>query len=256
MKWARGTTGGGAEVTGVIADDMLHPRAALGSDRAAGEAIPLADVRLLAPVVPGKFIGLWNNYKAAAEKNGNEHPEHPLYFFKADTSLSGPGAAVVLPESAGRVVFEGELGIVIGKTCKDISPEEAKDAIFGYTCVNDFTSLTILNADPSFPQWTRAKSFDGFGVVGPVIETELDWRELTINVLVNDRQRQSYPAADMILPPEQIVSYLSRDMTLNPGDLIACGTSIGAAPVKAGMAVEVVIDGIGRLGITMAAPAE
>ena len=96
MKWARGTTGDGAEVTGVIADDMLHPRAALGSDRAAGEAIPLADVRLLAPVVPGKLIGLWNNYKAAAEKNGNEHPEHPLYFFKADTSLGGPGAAIVL----------------------------------------------------------------------------------------------------------------------------------------------------------------
>jgi len=256
MKWARGTTSGGTEVTGVIMGEVLHPRAALGSDQAVGEAIPLENVTLLAPVVPGKFIGLWNNFKAAAEKSGHEHPEHPLYFFKADTSVCGSGATVVLPDSAGRVVFEGELGIVIGKTCRDISPEEAKDAIFGFTCVNDFTSLTILNADPSFPQWTRAKSFDGFGVVGPVIETELDWRELTINVLVNDRQRQSYPAADMILSPEQIVSCLSRDMTLNPGDLIACGTSLGAAPVKAGMAVEVVIDGIGKLSVNMAASAE
>lgn len=256
MKWARGTTDDGEEVTGVIAGDMLHPRAALGSHTPAGDAIPLADLTLLAPLVPGKFVGLWNNFKAAAEKGGMEHPNHPLYFLKADTSLCGPDATVELPESAGRVVFEGELGIVIGKTCKDISPDEAKDAIFGYTCVNDFTSLSILNADPSFPQWTRAKSFDGFGVVGPVIETELDWSALTIRVLVDERERQSYPAADMILPPEQIVSCLSQDMTLNPGDLIACGTSIGARPVKPGMTVEVVIDGIGGLGVTMKAPPE
>ena len=256
MKWARGTTGDGTEVTGVIADDMLHPRVALGSDTAAGDAIPLADVTLLAPVAPGKFIGLWNNFKAAAEKGGMEPPQHPLYFFKADTSLCGPGATVELPTSAGRVVFEGELGIVIGKTCKNISPEGAKEAIFGYTCINDFTSLNILNAESSFPQWTRAKSFDGFGVVGPVIETEVDWSALTFKVRVNERERQSDPAADMILPPEQIVSCLSQDMTLNPGDLIACGTSIGARPVKPGMAVEVVIDGIGNVGVTMSAPPE
>lgn len=256
MKWARGTTGDGTEVTGVIAEDMLHPRAALGSETAAGDPIPLADVTLLAPVVPGKFIGLWNNFKAAAEKGGMDHPEHPLYFFKSDTSLCSQGALVALPASAGRVVFEGELGIVIGKTCRNISPEDAKDAIFGYTCINDFTSLDILTADPSFPQWTRAKSFDGFGAVGPVIDTDVDWNALTIKVLVNDRERQSYPASDMILPPEKIVSCLSQDMTLNPGDLIACGTSIGARPVKAGMAVEVVIDGIGSLGVTMSAPSE
>ena len=150
-------------------------------------------------------------------------------------------------------MFEGELGIVIGKTCKDISLEDAEEAIFGYTCINDFTSLNILTADPSFPQWTRAKSFDGFGVVGPVIETEVDWRELTIKVLVDGRERQSYPAADMILPPAQIVSALSQDMTLNPGDVIACGTSIGARPVKPGMVVDVVIDGIGTVGVTMVA---
>jgi 2-keto-4-pentenoate hydratase/2-oxohepta-3-ene-1,7-dioic acid hydratase in catechol pathway len=158
---------------------------------------------------------------------------------------------VALPASAGRVVFEGELGIVIGRTCKDATPEEAAEAILGYTCVNDFTSLDILNADPSFPQWTRAKSFDGFGAVGPVIETDVDWRTLTIQVLVNGRERQSYPASDMILPPEVIVSCLSRDMTLNPGDLIACGTSLGARPVKAGMEVDVVIEGIGTLSVSM-----
>lgn len=256
MKWARGITGDGTEVTGFIADDMLHPRAALGSDAAAGDAIPLADVTLLVPLAPGKFIGLWNNFKAAAEQGGMVHPEHPLYFFKADTSLCGPGATVALPTLAGRVVFEGELGIVIGKTCKDISLEDAEEAIFGYTCINDFTSLNILHADSSFPQWTRAKSFDGFGAVGPVIETEVNWRALTIKVLVDGRERQSYPAADMILPPAQIVSCLSQDMTLNPGDLIACGTSVGARPVKPGMAVEVVIVGIGNLGVTISAPLE
>lgn len=238
----------------MIVDDMLHPRAALGSETATGAAVALADLTLLAPVVPGKFIGLWNNFKAAAEKGGMAHPERPLYFCKADTSLSGPGAEVVIPSSAGRVVFEGELGIVIGQTCKDITPEQADDMIFGFTCINDFTSLDVLNADPSFPQWTRAKSFDGFGVAGPVIETDVDWKELTITVLVNDRERQSYPADDMILSPAQIVSCLSHDMTLHPGDLIACGTSLGARPVKPGMAVDVVIEGIGRVGVTMAAP--
>lgn len=254
MKWARARQGDGTEVTGVIMDDMLHPRAALASDAATGEAIALGDLTLVAPVAPGKFIGLWNNFKAAAEKGGLAHPEHPLYFCKTDTSLSGPGAEVVLPPSAGRVVFEGELGIVIGKTCKNVTPEQAEDFILGYTCINDFTSLDVLNADPSFMQWTRAKSFDGFGVAGPVIETDVDWRALTIQVLVNDRERQSYPAADMILSPKQIVSCLSQDMTLNPGDLIACGTSLGARPVKPGMAVDVVIEGIGRVGVTMVAP--
>jgi 2-keto-4-pentenoate hydratase/2-oxohepta-3-ene-1,7-dioic acid hydratase in catechol pathway len=163
---------------------------------------------------------------------------------------------VEIPEAAGRVVFEGELGIVIGQTCKAVTPEAAEAAILGYTCVNDITSLDVLNADPAFPQWTRAKSFDGFGVVGPVIETGLDWRGLVIKTLVNGRERQSYEASDIILPPAEIVSRLSQDMTLNPGDLIACGTSLGARPIKAGQEVEVVIEGIGGVSVTMTAPGE
>jgi 2-keto-4-pentenoate hydratase/2-oxohepta-3-ene-1,7-dioic acid hydratase in catechol pathway len=254
MKWARGRTATGEIVTGVIEGDALHPRAALGADEATGEAIALSDLTLLPPVVPGKFIGLWNNYKAAAEKGGNEHPTHPLWFLKADTSLAGPGAEVAIPESAGRVVFEGELGIVIGATCKDATEAEAEAAILGYTCVNDITSLTVLTADPSFPQWTRSKSFDGFGVIGPVIETGLGWSGLTVTVNVDGRERQSYEASDMILTPLEIVRLLSHDVTLNPGDVIACGTSLGARPVKAGQVVEVVIDGIGTLPVTMVAP--
>jgi 2-keto-4-pentenoate hydratase/2-oxohepta-3-ene-1,7-dioic acid hydratase in catechol pathway len=218
--------------------------------------VPLAELTLLAPVQPGKFIGLWNNFKAAAEKGGQQHPTHPLYFIKADSSITGHGASVELPLAAGRVIFEGELGIVIGKTCKNASLEQAAEAIFGYTCINDITSLDVLQADPSFAQWTRAKSFDGFGVVGPVIETDVDWAALTISVLVNGKERQSYPASDMILTPHEIVMLLSKDMTLNPGDLIACGTSLGARPVKPGMVVEVVIEGIGGVSVTMTAPAE
>lgn len=254
MKWGRGRTQGGKDVIGVIEDEVFHPRVGLGSKEPAGDPLPMSAITLTAPVKPGKFIGLWNNYKAAAAKGGMDHPAHPLYFFKSDSSLSGPNAEVVLPVAAGRVVFEGELGIVIGRACKNVTPDQAQDAIFGYTCVNDMTSLDVLTADPSFPQWTRAKSFDGFGVVGPVIDTAVNWRDLTVKVFVNGRERQSYNTSDMILPPEQIVSLLSQDMTLNPGDLIACGTSLGARPIKAGMNVEVQIVGIGGVSVTMTAP--
>jgi 2-keto-4-pentenoate hydratase/2-oxohepta-3-ene-1,7-dioic acid hydratase in catechol pathway len=255
MKWGRGHIADGSEIIGVIDNHEFHPRVGLGSEISAGVSVPISEVTLLAPIRPGKFIGLWNNYKAAAEKGGMEHPTHPLYFFKSDSSLSGQNADVELPISAGRVIFEGELGIVIGKICKEVTAEKAEEAIFGYTCINDITSLDVLHADPSFPQWTRAKSFDGFGVVGPVIETTLNWQELTVKTLVNGRERQSYLTSDMILSPAEIISCLSQDMTLNPGDLIACGTSLGVRPIKPGMAVEVVIEGIGGVSVTMKAPA-
>ena len=254
MHWARIRTPEGADLVGVIDGDHLSPRTALGADAAAGDPVPLAGATLLPPCVPGKFIGLWNNFHAAAEKNGWAIPEHPLYFLKPATALAGHGATVTMPAAARRVIFEGELGVVIGKTIRNATPEQAAEAILGYTCVNDFTALDLLDADSSFRHWTRAKGFDGFGVVGPVIATGLDWRALTVRVLVGGRERQSYPAADMILGPEDLVSRLSGDMTLEPGDLIACGTSVGARPVRAGDGVEVVIEGIGTLAVTMAAP--
>lgn len=251
MAWARIRTADEETVTGIIQGDMLLPRASLGSTIPAGAPIPLKDAALLAPCTPSKFIGLWNNYHASAERNGWAIPTHPLFFLKPASSIVGEGAEVVLPPSAGRVVFEGELGIVIGSPCKAASVEEAEAAILGYTCVNDLTSLDILNADPAFPQWTRAKGFDGFGVIGPVIATGLDWRQLTVRTLVNGRERQSYPAADMILSPPEIVRLLSQDMRLMPGDVIAVGTSIGARPVKGGDVVSVSIDGIGAVTVTM-----
>ncbi|MGC9419984.1 MAG: fumarylacetoacetate hydrolase family protein [Rhodovulum sp.] len=251
--WARIRTADGQILTGVIEGDALHPRAALGSDEAAGAPVPMAGATLLAPCEPRNFICLWNNFHAAAEQNGWTPPDHPLFFLKPASSVAGPGATVTLPAAAGRVIFEGELGIVIGKPCKDATPDQAAEAILGYTCVNDLTSLDILNADPSFKQWTRSKGYDGFGVMGPVIATGLDWRDLAIRVLVGGRERQSYPAADMIYSPAEIVSKISGDMTLMPGDIIACGTSVGARPVKAGQVVEVVIEGIGGVEITLAA---
>jgi 2-keto-4-pentenoate hydratase/2-oxohepta-3-ene-1,7-dioic acid hydratase in catechol pathway len=144
-------------------------------------------------------------------------------------------------------VYEGELGLVIGRMCKNLQPEEARSAIFGVTCINDVTALDLLTRDTSFAQWTRAKGSDTFGVFGPAIATGLDLETLVVRTLVNGRERQNYPCSDMIFSPAQIVSALSKDMTLMPGDVIACGTSLGVLPMKPGSVVEVIIDGIGTL---------
>ena len=213
-----------------------------------GATLALGDVRLLAPVRPARFIGLWNNFHELAAKLGSAIPTEPLYFLKSPGSIQHPEGAIVPPAGyADKTLYEGELGIVIGRTCTNVSESDAEQAIFGYTCVNDVTALDILNADPSFPQWARAKGCDTYGPVGPAIATGLDWSALRVRVLLNGRERQNYPAGDMILPPARIVSLISREMTLEPGDLIACGTSVGALPMRAGMVVEVVIDGIGTL---------
>lgn len=246
----------GAEGFGTLEGETVHVHAGgmFEAPAPTGEALALGEVRLLAPVRPGKFIGLWNNFHALAAKLGNAIPEQPLFFLKAASSLLDPGGAIVAPPGyAGKVLYEGELGIVIGRRCRDADEAEAAAAIFGYTGVNDVTALDLLHADPSFPQWARAKSCDTFGPVGPAVATGLDWSALTVRTLLNGRERQSYPAADMILPPPRIVSLLSREMTLDPGDLIACGTSIGALPMRPGMTVEVVIDGIGTLRNEVAA---
>lgn len=252
MAWGRVQTADGRILSGVLTETTVQPMTEFGGSTPAGPTESLAGSTHLAPCKPGKFIGLWNNYRAAAEKNGNAIPTTPLWFLKPDTSVVGHGATVTLPPQAGRVIFEGELGVVIGTPCRNATLAEAEAAILGYTCINDLTSLDILNADPSFPQWTRAKGFDGFGVIGPHIVSGLDWRDLTIRTLVNGRERQAYPAADMILSPAEIVHHLSQDITLMPGDVIAVGTSLGARPVKAGDVVAVVIDGIGAAEITLA----
>jgi 2-keto-4-pentenoate hydratase/2-oxohepta-3-ene-1,7-dioic acid hydratase in catechol pathway len=254
MLWGRVKTAEGDIISGEIRDGHIIPGTGLGDIAPDTAALSLADAIWLSPCAPGKFIGLWNNYHAAAEKNGHAIPDHPLWFLKPLSSIVGHGAEVALPIAAGRVIFEGELAVVIGKRCHMASAIEAEAAIFGYTCVNDLTSLDVLNANPAFPQWARAKGFDGFGVIGPVIATGLNWRDLSIRVLVNGRERQAYSASDMILPPADIVRKLSFDMTLEPGDVIAVGTSLGVRPVKIGDQVSVVIDGIGALDVTLSQP--
>ena len=214
----------------------------------AGQMLPLGSVQLSIPCVPSKLIGLWNNYHAQAAKQALGIPAEPLWFIKAASSYLADGQPFAAPVSYdGRVVYEGELGLVIGKTCKNIAVEAAAEAIFGLTCVNDVTALDVLARDASFAQWTRAKSFDTFGIFGPCIATGLDWQALSVRTLVNGRERQNYPCSDMIFSPAQIVASLSREMTLQPGDVIACGTSLGVLPIKPGTLVEVSIDGIGVL---------
>lgn len=218
-----------------------------------GESLPLADIRLTAPVTPGAFIGLWNNFHEAAQKQGHATPEFPLYFLKNPRCVIGPGEAIRPPAGyAGKVLYEGELGLVIGRTVSDADEAEAAAAIFGLTCVNDVTALDLLFADASFPQWARAKGCDSFGPIGPAIATGLDPSALRVKVALNGRVRQDYPLNDMIIPPARIVSLISREMTLRPGDVIACGTSVGALPMRPGMVVEVTIEGIGTLSNTYA----
>lgn len=213
-----------------------------------GQQLALADVAALPPCRPGKVIGLWNNFRAAAAKNNWAEPAEPLYFLKSPGSVVGHDAPIPVPAAYdGRVASEGELAIVIGRTARAVTSDGAAACILGYTCANDVTAMELLNRDPSFPQWSRAKSFDGFGALGPVIETEFDAASATLRTLVGGRERQNYPLGDMFFPPHELVSRLSHDMTLEPGDVILCGTSLGVLPMKPGTTVEVVIDGIGAL---------
>ena len=205
-------------------------------------------VRLRAPVRPSKFIGLWNNSHAVAAAQGFPIPEYPLHFLKAPSSIIGPEEAFVAPRGySGRVFFEGELGVVIGRRCSGVSEAEAEAVIFGFTCVNDITAVGLFGEFPGFEQWARAKGCDGFGPVGPAIATGLDWRGLRVRTLLNGRERQNYPVTDLILPPPRVVSLLSQEMTLEAGDVITCGTSAGVLPMRPGAVVEVVIEGVGVL---------
>ncbi len=246
VRFADGATEGFGTLEGAAI--AVHDGDMFGANRATGVQLALDDVRLLAPVRPGKFIGLWNNFHALAAAQSLAIPEFPLIFLKATSSIIGQGDEFRAPAGyAGRVFYEGELGVVIGRHCKDVDEAGAEAAIFGYTCVNDITAGGLFGDNPKFEQWARAKSCDGFGPVGPGIATELDWRGLSVRTLLNGRERQNYPVSDMIIPPPRIVSLLSREMTLEPGDLITCGTSVGVLPMKPGMEVEVAIEGIGVL---------
>ena len=234
---------------GTLDGDRVQERRGdmFGASEPVGSAFPLADVKLLAPTEPSKVIALWNNFCALGEKLNLAVPAEPLYLLKSPNSYLAGNAIIRKPRCDGKVVFEGELGIVIGKTCTAVDESDALNHVFGYTCANDVTVSDILNRDASFAQWVRAKGFDTFCPMGPVVAIGLDPATLVVTTLLNGEVRQQYPISDMRFSVQQLVSLISRDMTLYPGDVILCGTSIGVGSMKPGSTVEVRIEGIGTL---------
>ena len=224
-----------------------------GESYATGRSFAIDAVRLGPPCAPGKVIALWNNFGELGQKLGKAPPSHPLFLLKPASSVIGTGAPIVRPARyAGKIVFEGELGIVIGKRCSNVSIADAAQYIFGYTCVNDVTASDLLAENPDFAQWTRAKGCDTFCCLGPAIATSLDWSQARVVTTLDGVERQNYPLSDLIFSPVQIVSHLSGDMTLMPGDVIACGTSLGVGSMKPGSSVCVTIAGVGELRNTLA----
>jgi 2-keto-4-pentenoate hydratase/2-oxohepta-3-ene-1,7-dioic acid hydratase in catechol pathway len=211
---------------------------------ASGLRIPSPEARLLAPVEPSKIVCVGRNYAAHARELGNEVPKEPLLFLKPPSSLSASGDAIQLPRSSERVEHEAEIGIVIGRRLRHASVAQARDAIFGVTCVNDVTARDLQRRDVQF---TRAKSFDTFCPVGPWIETELDLRSISVSGRVNGELRQHGHAQQMVFPILELLAFISSVMTLEPGDLVSTGTPDGTGPLHAGDVVEVEVGGVGTL---------
>ena len=205
----------------------------------------LADVRLLAPVLPrSKVVGIGRNYAAHAAELGNEPPAEPLMFLKPNTSVVGPGDPVFYPRQSSNVHYEGELAVVIGRICRDVDPDRVKDVVYGYTVGNDVTARDLQRSDVQF---TRAKGFDSFCPLGPWIETDLDVGALTLQTHLNGDLVQDGTTKDMIFDVPALVAHVSSVMTLLPGDVILTGTPEGVGPMNVGDEVEVTIAGIGSL---------
>ncbi|CAB3791236.1 hypothetical protein LMG28688_03272 [Paraburkholderia caffeinitolerans] len=246
--WMRLMANDGSIVFGRVEDGYLHEYEGLDQPVPTGAVLSLRTLTPLAPCTPGKVVALWNNFHALALKLEKPVPEHPLFLIKPKESVIGSGVPIRRPDHyAGKIVFEGEIGIVIGKRCRNASLAEAEDAIFGYTIVNDVTAAGLLAENPHFPQWCRAKGFDTFCCLGPAIVSGFDWRSARVVTRLDGVERQNYPLDDMVFTPAQQVSLISQDLTLEPGDVIACGTSLGVGSIGDGATVEVSIEGIGTL---------
>lgn len=211
-----------------------------------GERVPLAEVALLAPVIPrSKIIAVGRNYHDHAAEFGNEAPAEPLLFLKPNTSVIGPGDAIVRPPQSQRTDFEGELAVVIGRVTKNATPDTALDSVFGYTIGNDVTARDLQRSDG---QWSRAKGFDTFCPLGPAIETDFDLDGgARLVARVNGEVKQDAPISDMVHSVADIIVYASAAFTLLPGDVILTGTPAGVGPFEAGDTVEVEITGLGTL---------
>ena len=205
----------------------------------------LADVRLLAPVIPrSKVVGIGRNYAAHAAELGHDLPSEPLMFIKPNTSVVGPGDPVFYPSQTKDLHYEGELAVVIGRICRDVAPDRVADVIYGYTIGNDVTARDLQRSDVQF---TRAKGFDSFCPLGPWIETDLDTSDLRVQTHLNGDVKQDGTTKDMIFDVPALVAHVSSVMTLLPGDVILTGTPEGVGPMNPGDEVDVTISGIGTL---------
>ena len=210
------------------------------------EAIPLEEAALLPPVRPSKIVCVGRNYREHAAELGHDVPTEPLIFLKATSALLPPGGTVRRPKISQRVDHEGELGVVIGKTCyQPAADADIRQYILGYTCVNDVTARDLQNKDG---QWSRAKGFDTFCPVGPLVTDEIDpWAGMEVGTRVNGEVRQRGNTRDFIFALDVVIRYIAQAMTLFPGDLIPSGTPSGVGPLVAGDVVEVRVDGVGSL---------
>jgi 2-keto-4-pentenoate hydratase/2-oxohepta-3-ene-1,7-dioic acid hydratase in catechol pathway len=210
------------------------------------QAQPMSAFTLLAPVTPSKIVCIGRNYRDHAAELGNEPPKEPLLFLKAPSSLHPPGATIRLPAASQRVDFEGELGIVIGRSCYKLNPQEdVRPYIRGYVVVNDVTARDLQKSDG---QWSRAKGFDTFCPVGPIVSDLVDPDAgVTVTTRLNGAVKQHGSTTDFIFNIATLLRYISAAMTLNPGDLIPTGTPAGVGPMQSGDVVEVEIDGLGIL---------
>lgn len=216
----------------------------LGSFTKGKPRAALKDVVLLPPCEPTKIVGVGLNYRDHAQSVGAPFPEEPLLFLKAPTTVIGDGAEIVWPIQSERIDFEAELAIVVGKPTRDVALDEARSRVLGYTCANDITARDLQRRDG---QWSRAKSFDTFCPLGPFIALGIDPGDLSITSRVNGEVRQSSTTANLIFGIPYLISFISRVMTLLPGDVILTGTPAGTGPLRVGDEVEIEIGPIGPL---------
>ncbi len=235
---------GDARIAKEIAE---HP---FGTPTFTGRSWPLADVRLLAPILASKVICVGKNYAAHAAEMGGEAPEDPVIFLKPNTSIAGPGAPIVLPPSSNEVHYEGELAVVIGRPCKDVPAAKAHEVILGYTVANDVTARDQQRHDG---QWTRGKGYDTFCPLGPWIETKLDASDLEVTTDVDGEVKQRSRTSLLLHDIPKIIEWVSTVMTLLPGDVILTGTPEGVGPIVDGQTVSVTVEGIGTLTNPVAA---
>ncbi|AZI58475.1 FAA hydrolase family protein [Nakamurella antarctica] len=228
-------------------DDLIareikdHP---FGNPEFTGRSWLLADVRVLAPILSSKVIGVGRNYADHAAELGNSLPDEPIIFLKPPSSVIGPNATILLPPSSARVDFEGELAVVIGRPARDIKAENAASVILGYTIANDVTARDLQKLDVQF---TRGKGFDSFCPLGPWIDTDVDPSDLRITTELDGDVVQDGHTSDMVHSVGAIIEFVSEIMTLMPGDVILTGTPAGVGPMEAGQTVTVRIEGLGAL---------